>query len=150
MSICLLTSEHCISGFINDVMANYTTIYYLLGGLSLMPSVLWSLVPFVNQDKIRNIVWNLITHSPSSFRKGKLTLGSELLKLAFPYFISNPLTFQKSCTLCQSLCTTFSFLSKWPESRVSYNFFLFWDRMDYKSNENSLYLYKFYVVMDKY
>lgn len=45
-----------LTGFINDVMANYTTIYYLLGGLSLMPSVLWSLVPFVNQDKIRNIV----------------------------------------------------------------------------------------------
>ncbi|XP_047493158.1 monocarboxylate transporter 13-like isoform X1 [Penaeus chinensis] len=45
-----------LTGHISDVMANYTTIYYLLGGLSLTPSILWSLVPFVNQDKIRNLV----------------------------------------------------------------------------------------------
>ncbi|XP_042888567.1 monocarboxylate transporter 13-like [Penaeus japonicus] len=45
-----------LTGFINDVMANYTTIYYLLAGLSLMPSILWSLVSFVDQDKIKSPV----------------------------------------------------------------------------------------------
>ncbi|XP_042888579.1 monocarboxylate transporter 13-like [Penaeus japonicus] len=42
-----------LTGIINDVMDNYTTTYYVLGGLSLLPAILWSLVPLVNQDNIK-------------------------------------------------------------------------------------------------
>lgn len=45
-----------LPGLINDMMANYTTTYYLLGALSLLPAVLWSLVPLVNREKIKNPV----------------------------------------------------------------------------------------------
>lgn len=45
-----------LTGVINDMMANYTTTYYLLGALSLLPAILWSLVPLVNREKIKNPV----------------------------------------------------------------------------------------------
>ncbi|XP_037785831.1 monocarboxylate transporter 1-like [Penaeus monodon] len=45
-----------LTGVVNDIMDNYTSTYYVLGGLSLLPAILWSLVPLVNQDKIKNPV----------------------------------------------------------------------------------------------